>query len=773
MFVPTKNLISGFTKINLPTTMTKQSFIFFICFFQGLVLSNSLVAWSVPRGIAHKADEYKTDRLKETDSIWVLKKQAYAIQIAKRGFRYSILKADGTTLLPSHAASGLVLLNSNVVDSRLISRNDSEAKFTVTNDIGIQAVVHLSLYDHYFKISVSYTSATPISGSIIARTQGLAPAYGLADNAAFREPHTAEVSGFTDRQFGAKSLLAREARLISNFVIFPKQGLACINIEPDKKIIKINDKDLSQGSFNTSSMPAMYYFIGDVKQIYADYLQVRNKEGYKVYLPKYSWFGVGWEAWGALEWNTNFKTVSDDVDRYIDEGFPLSWMVVGSGFWPNDEAKYASTTSFGAWDRVRYPDPKGFINHFHKKGLKFIIGLRIAFIPNGLYTNEGITKGYFLKKDGIPYLFKTAFPKTDCYFLDASNPSAVNWYDNLCKKWEAAGVDGFKEDLYGYETRDFKDNKLDPVNRALMNRGVYVMGRNGYVGSPMDLHRYNDFNYPEDQDRGPVNGLSFAYSGFPYVYPDVVGGTRLGKLEGPEQKDKAIIYLMRGAQYAAVNPSMSFGYGPWNFNDELVLAVCRSAAQLHERLHPYIYSAAVKTYLTGFPYSMTPLPLAYPADSATYYRENAKVRGYQWLLGEALLAAPLYGNDYHESNTRDIYLPAGKWIDYDSGKLYEGQTVLKNFNMPVDKTPLFVGGTGLVIEKIDGKLKARIYPVGFKGKTEFYDQDSKIKSDFTIKIHNDKSPVITDMSTGKSVKSQYRKHAYEFAFIPGHNYKIE
>jgi alpha-glucosidase (family GH31 glycosyl hydrolase) len=745
----------------------------YLNFIVSFFLAHSLLAVSASERISSKVDELcNTNKKEEPDSVWVLKKQAYSVRIIKHGFRYSILKADGTTLLQAHNTSGLVLLNSNVVDSRLISQSDNEAKFTVINDIGIRAEVKLYLYDNYFKISVNYIGATAISGSIIARTQGLAPAYGLADNAAFHEPYTTEVSGFTDRQFGAKSILAKEARLISNFVIFPKQGLACINIEPDKKIIKISNTDLSQGSFNVTSMPTMYYFIGAVKQIYADYLQVRNKEGYKVYLPKYPWFGVGWEAWGALEWNTNFKTVSDDVDHYLAAGFPLSWMVVGSGFWPNAEPKYAATTSFGAWDPVKYPDPKGFIDYFHKKGLKFMLGLRIAFIPNGLYTNEGVANGYFLKKDGIPYLFKTAFPKTDCYFLDAANPAAVSWYDNLCKKWEAAGVDGFKEDLYGYETRDFKDNKLDAVNRALMNRGVYVMGRNGYIGSPMDLHRYNDFNYPEDQDRGPVNGLSFAYSGFPYVYPDVVGGTRLGKLEG-KQKDKAKIYLMRAAQYAAVNPSMSFGYGPWNFNDEQVLAVCRSAAQLHERLHPYIYSAAVKTYLTGFPYSMTPLPLAYPTDSATYYRENAKVRGYQWLLGEALLAAPMYGDDYEESTTRDIYLPAGKWIDYDSGKMYEGQTLLTNFKIPVDKTPLFVGGTGLVIEKIDGKLIARVYPVGFKGETVFYDQDGKTKSVFSIEIHNDRSPIITNTSTGKRVTPHHRKHAHEFVFVPGHNYKIE
>jgi alpha-glucosidase (family GH31 glycosyl hydrolase) len=192
---------------------------------------------------------------------------------------------------------------------------------------------------------------------------------------------------------------------------------------------------------------------------------------------------------------------------------------------------------------------------------------------------------------------------------------------------------------------------------------------------------------------------------------------------------------------------------------------------LHERLHSYIYSAAVKTYLTGFPYTITPLPLAYPTDSTTYYRENANVRGYQWMLGEALMAIPLYGNDYNDKDTRDIYLPAGKWIDYDNGKVYEGATLLKNFSIPVDKTPLLVGGTGFVVEKVDGKLCGRVYPIGFEGETTFYDKDGKTKSVISIKLKN-KVPVIVDRSTGKKIKVQYKRYAYEFVFAPAHNYTI-
>jgi alpha-glucosidase (family GH31 glycosyl hydrolase) len=307
-----------------------------------------------------------------------------------------------------------------------------------------------------------------------------------------------------------------------------------------------------------------------------------------------------------------------------------------------------------------------------------------------------------------------------------------------------------------------------------MDKGVYVMGRNGYVGSPMDIQRFNDFNYNQNQDRGPVNGLAYAYSGFPYVYPDIIGGTGLtNKQFGDMEKEKIGKYLMRESQYAAVNPSLSFGYGPWNLDNDEVMKVCLSAAQLHDRLHDYIYSAAVRTYLTGFPYTMTPLPLAYPSDSTTYYRENDKVRGYQWLLGDALMAIPLYGNDYSQSNTRDVYLPAGKWIDYDNGKVYQGPLLLKDFSIPVDKTPLLVGGTGFVVEKVNGKLMGRIYPVGFSGETVFYDEDGKTKSIISIEGTFDKVSTVKDETTGKKVKAQYKRFAYEFELIPGHNYSVK
>ena len=134
--------------------------------------------------------------------------------------------------------------------------------------------------------------------------------------------------------------------------------------------------------------------------------------GSRSYPPRYEWFGVGWEAWGALAWDTNQQTVTENVDRYLAAGYPLRWMVVGSGFWPRHDPRFHATTSFGLWDEKLYPDPRGLIERYHKQGLKFIIGLRIAFITDGPYAAEGVQRKAFIEDEsGNAKVFTLGFPK--------------------------------------------------------------------------------------------------------------------------------------------------------------------------------------------------------------------------------------------------------------------------------------------------------------------------------------------------------------------------
>lgn len=747
-----------------------------------------------PLLLFQQCDE-KKEMVSEDENTITISTGEIDIIIRKKGFRYSFHKKDASVLASAHPVSGLQIGKVNeelldVVDTRLTSQKEGFFELEVTDLNSATALVSVKIMPHAIKMAV--TPQEEGEYKIILRTGPLRPAYGMADHAAYG-PGSEDLvlDDFVRDPFDPATHGSH--RMISNFAIFPQDGLAEVNMEPGEKLVRITAEENAQGSINVRQMPAFYYFMGSPGEIYRAYQAARNEEGYRVDKPKYHWFGVGWEAFGALSWNTDHKTVTENINQYLDYGYPLKWMVVGSGFWPSGAGEFdkhgtpynssgakseaakklQATTSFGMWDDVKYPDPKKFIDYFHQKGIIFTIGLRIGFIPGGPFTDEGLDNGYFIKDaNNEATLFKPGFPRVPVYLLNTQDQQAVDWYAGLCDKWLAYGVDGFKEDLF-HHSGLLSDDLIDPVNRTLMEKGVYIMGRNNYLGSPADIHRYDDFNYNQLQDRGPINGLAYAFSGFPYVYPDIIGGTGLATDRfGQEARDKLSKYLIRYAQYAALNPSMAFGYGPWNF-DEKTNELCLAAAKLHDRLHPYIYSNALKTYNSGFPHTMTPLPLAYPDDKNVYGLADTTHRSYQWMIGDALLAAPLYGADYASANTRNIYLPAGKWIDYDTGMEYAGPMTLENFSIPIEKTPLFVGGTGIVVEEIDDQLKARIYPVTNKSETDFHGKDGETQGTIAIEYPDWNAFKITDITSGSEVSFEKVRHAFQFDFVNGHSYLIK
>ena len=58
----------------------------------------------------------------------------------------------------------------------------------------------------------------------------------------------------------------------------------------------------------------------------------------------------------------------------------------------------------------------------------------------------------------------------------------------------------------------------------------------------------------------------------------------------------------------------------------------------------------------------------------------------QYYFGSDFLVAPIMNDE----GIRDIYLPAGKWIDFWSGEMLEGGRWLKNIEMPLQRMPVYV-----------------------------------------------------------------------------------
>lgn len=726
--------------------------------------------------------------LRQNDDTFVIESTNYDLHIINDGFRYGLAHPDGSVIAPAHPVSGLVLDGQAARQTTLIRYHDAGIEFRVACGQAGFARVWVTPAPDHVRFHVRREDEPADESSIVLRTGGVTPGFGLADHAGYpigaQSPDTTQITDYVNDHFVA-SYGRSHGRLISNFVIFPKQRLACANLVREPKIVRVTPEQLAQGAKGVRTMEGLVYFVGDPPTIYRDWLEVRNAAGYRVFKPKYELFGVGWEAWGALEWNTNQASVTDHVNRYLDLGFPLRWMVIGSGFWPQEEERFHATTSFGQWDATKYPEPRRMLDHFHGRGLKVLIGLRIAFTLKGPFTAEGVRRGFFMTdEDGQPAPMRAGFPRQSVYLLDTDNPEAVDWYVGLCEKWLSDGIDGFKEDLFGFGKLGLRDGTIDPVNVALMERGVHIMGRNGYIGSPMDLHRFEDFNFNHPQDRGPINGLCLAYAGFPNVYPDVIGGApSAGGLRAALETEKAKLYLMREAWYAAINPSMAFGLGVWELDDPQVVEVTRRAALLHDALHPYIYDAAIDAARTGYPYPMTPLPVAFPEDPEVYDLANTRRRSYQWLIGESLLAAPLYGDDYATATTRDVYLPRGKWMEWDSGKVHQGPVTLKDYPLPVEKTPLFVGGSGIVITQeraVDRSAEtgmfAHIYRIAPKGaELVFTWPDGRSAS--TIQRGEGEWDArelwIEDITEGTRVSVERDEHKITFAIALGHDYILK
>ena len=131
------------------------------------------------------------------------------------------------------------------------------------------------------------------------------------------------------------------------------------------------------------------------------------------------------------------------------------------------------------------------------------------------------------------------------------------------------------------------------------------------------------------------------------------------------------------------------------------------------RLTPYLYTYSREAYDSGLP-TVRAMVLEFPDDPVTWSKRTQ----YQFMSGEWMLVAPVYA----DSPVRDdIYLPAGKWIDYWDGTEFFGPTVLNQYAAPLDKLPLFVKGGAIIPmypemlhdrEKPKDPVTIDIYPSG-------------------------------------------------------------
>src|ERR1041384_1742216 len=100
---------------------------------------------------------------------------------------------------------------------------------------------------------------------------------------------------------------------------------------------------------------------------------------------------------------------------------------------------------------------------------------------------------------------------------------------------------------------------------------------------------------------------------------------------------------------------------PWEYDDALTKDFQR-ALGLRYALMPYIYGQAKDSSARGVP-MVRPVFFECPKDPGSWNVDD------EYMVGSDLLVAPMFAS----GEQRDVYLPPGKWIDYQSGAVYEGE----------------------------------------------------------------------------------------------------
>jgi len=150
-------------------------------------------------------------------------------------------------------------------------------------------------------------------------------------------------------------------------------------------------------------------------------------------------------------------------------------------------------------------------------------------------------------------------------------------------------------------------------------------------------------------------GLSFGLSGFTFWSHDIGGFVN----RTPEE-------LYRRWLPFGMLTSHSRTHGappkePWLYNEDFNNAF-RLADEMKYKLMPYIYAQSKFASEKGLP-MVRALFIEYPQDAGSWLVDD------EYLFGSDMLVAPLF-----EAKTtgRNVYLPIGKWIDYQTNKVYNG-----------------------------------------------------------------------------------------------------
>lgn len=397
----------------------------------------------------------------------------------------------------------------------------------------------------------------------------------------------------------------------------------------------------------------IFFFIGSPKEILSEYTNITGKSS----VPPLWSFGL---------WMSRFSYRSEkEVMRVADK---LRWHKVPCDVIHIDAGWFKSGINCDfEFNKKAFPDPKKMTSDLKEKGFKISLWQIPYFTPLNPIFDEVVKKKLYIK-DGNGNV------ATEDAILDFSNPETIEWYSEKIKALlrlgisviktdfgEAAPLKGFyasgRSGYYEHNNYPLRYTQLVSKITKEMSGENLIWSRSSWAGGQRNpVHWGGDAEVSDAGMAGSLRGgLSLGLSGFSFWSHDIGGFSGAPKEE-----------LFKRWMFFGMFTSHSRVHGfpprePWEFSDEF-LKIFRKMVEMRYRLMPYIFTQAFIASQHGWPMLKT-MFLNYPDEPATWNLED------QYMFGEEMLIAPIIEENM---NTKNVYLPKGKWINYLTNEVYDG-----------------------------------------------------------------------------------------------------
>jgi alpha-D-xyloside xylohydrolase len=414
--------------------------------------------------------------------------------------------------------------------------------------------------------------------------------------------------------------------------------------------------DDSAAIYSGDDVLDLFIFLGRPAEVLTEYTALTGRSP----LPPLWSFGL----WMSRIWRESADKVRDSAANYRRRKIPCDVIHWDLGWYR--EPWYGCDWTFS---NPGFPDAKGLLEELRRDGFRVSLWQNTYLTPGSPLFREALDKGYaILDADGRMC--------TDDAIIDLSNPQAEKWYQDKLQHLLELGVAVIKVDF----------GEAAPV------RGLYASGRSGFYEHNLYALRYNKSvaevtermtghpfiwarcawagsqRYPlhwggdaESTDAGLAAslraGLSMGLSGFAFWSHDV------GGFVAQEAPPSGLMkrWLMFGLLSSHTRVHGKADKEPWVHYDDAYVEQFRRQVEFRYRLMPYVYAQAAQCSSDGTP-MIRALLLDYPDDPTSWLIED------EYLFGRDMLVAPLL----EDEPARQVYLPPGEWIDYQTRKVYAG-----------------------------------------------------------------------------------------------------